>query len=930
LLKAAQRDALLALLQTMKSRSGKPEFFRELDKRHVATFLAEKRRELFFQSVTHPAMLANNLFRLRNKLLTGVWKLALFAVMKAAALELLAIGLGLFFTITSGAQPVITSQPVNPAVVWGGNATFSVMATGVGPLTYQWQLNGTNLPNNIITTVAGGNLFNNLQATNTILNSAVGVTKDSIGNLFIADYGNNVIRKVDTNGLTTIVAGNGSASYSGDGGAATNAGLVNPNAVIVDPFGNLLISDSGNNRIRKVDTNGIVSTVAGNGFGFPTFSGDFGAATNARINYPVGLCLDSAGNLFIADQQNHCIRKVNTSGIITTVAGIGGIGGYNTDNIQATSAYLSFPSGVFVDSSNNLFIADSSNHRVRKVKPSGIISTVAGTGTAGYSGDGGAATSAKINVPKSIAMDAVRNLYIADSSDHHIRKMDTNNIITTTAGSGTNGFAGDDGMATNANLSFPQSVAVDSLGNIFIADDANNRVRQVGTNGIITTVAGRNLNDGDFATSATLNLDNGIAVDSGGNLYIADNNNNRIRKVDTNGVITTVAGNGFYDYSGDGGAATDASLRHPSSVAVDAGGNLFIADLNNYRIRKVDTNGIISTVAGTGSPGFSGDGGAATNAKLSAVLSVAIDAAGNFCIADWSNVRVRKVDTNGVISTVAGTGSSGFSGDGGAATNAKIYLPQSVAFDSVGNLFIADNFGRTRKVDTNGIISTVAGNGTSGYSGDGGAATNASFNFPYGVASDIHNNLFITDSSNQRIRKVGTNGIISTVAGNGIQGFGGDGSSGNNASLSLPRGLAMDGVGNLFISDTGNNRIRKLAYVDFADQPFFTLTNVTPASLSNNYSVIITSSSGSVTSSVVTVNLQLPPITPVFTASNSVCTFTWSAVSNQTYQLQSATNLVAPNWTDLGIPITATNNSVSATDAVGSDGQRFYRVRLWP
>jgi trimeric autotransporter adhesin len=214
-----------------------------------------------------------------------------------------------------------------------------------------------------------------------------------------------------------------------------------------------------------------------------------------------------------------------------------------------------------------------------------------------------------------------------------------------------------------------------------------------------------------------------------------------------------------------------------------------------------------------------------------------------------------KVDTNGVISSVAGTGSSDFSGDGGAATNANISTPQSVTFDSAGNFYMADSSSRIRKVNTNGIISTVAGNGNASYSGDGGVTTNASFNFPYAATVDSSGNIFIADTQNQRVRKVSTNGIVTTVAGNGGWGFAGDGSSGDNANLSVPSGLSVDGSGNVYISDRGNNRIRKLAYMDFADQPSFTLTNVTPASLSNNYSVIITSASGSVTSSVVGVNL---------------------------------------------------------------------------
>ena len=849
--------------------------------------------------------------------------------MKTSLVKLFFAGLVLWAgRFPLGAQPVITNQPVNQTVIYGGNATFSVLATGAGPLTYQWQLNGTNLPNNIITTVAGGNLFNNQPSTNTILASAAGTAMDTNGNLYIADTGNNVIRKVGTNGIATIIAGNGIGSFSGDGGAATNASLTGPSAVILDSVGNLLIADSGNCRIRKVGTNGIITTMAGKGI--PFYSGDNGAATNAAINNPVGLTLDTNGNLFIADSQNNRVRKVAVNGTITTVAG-NGTAGFNADNIPATGSELNYPTGVAVDVTNNLFIADYSNQRIRKVNALGTISTVAGTGSSGYSGDGGSPTSAKINSPSGVVLDAAHNLFIVDYGNQCIRKVGTNGIITTVAGTGTNGFSGDGGSATNANLSSPQGLAVDGTGNYYIADSGNNRVRKVGTNGIIATVAGRALNDGDFATNATLNVVYGAACDVRGNLYIADTSNNRIRKVDTNGVITTFAGNGFPAYSGDGGAATNASLKQPTAIVLDALGNAFIAERGNYRIRKVDTNGNITTVVGNGTYGYAGDGGLAVNANIAWVFSVAVDATGNLYLADNNFNRIRRVDTNGYITTVAGTRSFGFSGDGGAATNAKIAYPRGVTLDPAGNLYIADYFNyRIRKVDTNGNISTVAGIGSYGYSGDGGAATNASINNPTMVTADSAGNIYIADAYNQVIRKVNTNGIISTIAGNGVVGFAGDGGMGNNASMADPNGVAVDGVGNVYISDTGNNRIRKLTYVDYADQPFFTATNVTPANATNQYSVIITSASGSVTSSVVTLAVQLPPVTPAFTASNGVCQFTWSAVSNLTYQLQVSTNLTAPNWQDLGSPVTATNNTVSASDAVGADGQRFYRVRSVP
>ena len=350
--------------------------------------------------------------------------------------------------------------------------------------------------------------------------------------------------------------------------------------------------------------------------------------------------------------------------------------------------------------------------------------------------------------------------------------------------------------------------------------------------GIITTYAGNGTvgfsGDGGPATSAQLYLSSSglggdVAVDAAGDLFIADTYNQRIRMVTPGGVISTVAGNGTPGYSGDVGLATAAQLNGPSSIAVDTAGNLFIADFSNNRVRMVTTGGVISTVAGNGTPGYSGDVGLATAAQLNGPYSVAVDTAGNLFIADFYNNRVRKVTPSGIISTVAGTGTYGFSGDGGPATSAQLYYPYSLAVDAAGNLFIADfSNSRIRKVTPSGIISTVAGTGTYGFSGDGGPATSAQLEYPSGVAVDTAGDLFIADgpnvslfgiTGNQRIRKVTIGGIISTVAGNGGQGFSGDGGPATSAQLNNPSAVAVDTAGNLFISDTSNNRVRRVTWV---------------------------------------------------------------------------------------------------------------------
>ena len=657
----------------------------------------------------------------------------------------------------------------------------------------------------IITTFAGTDWqypTGSLPAVDAPLGPTSGVATDADGNVYIADSGNNIVVRVGADGVAMVVAGNGIAGFSGDGGPATSASLNGPSGVAVDSAGNLYIAESTNNRIRKV-SGGTITTVAGNGIG--AFSGDGGPATSASLDYPEGVAVDSAGNLYIADGTNR-IRKVS-GGTITTVAG-NGIAGFQGDGGPATSTSLYDPRGIAIDSAGNLYIADSGNCRIRKVS-GGTITTVAGNGNQGYSGDGGPAISAALRSPYGVALDSAGNLYIADSGNSRIRKV-LGGTITTVAGNGNYSLAGDGGPATSASLYGPYGVAVDLAGNLYIDDYGNARIRKV-TGGTITTIAGNGVyrfgGDGGHAISATLWNPGGVAVDSAGSLYIADADNYRIRKV-SGGIITTVAGTGTSDFSGDGGPATSASLVQPFGVAVDSAGNLYIADPAGERILKV-SGGIIATVAGNASgAGFSGDGGPATSASLSDPVGVAVDSAGSLYIADRGSNRVRKV-SGGTITTVAGNGTVGFSGDGGPATDASLWTPDGVAVDSAGDLYIADaGNSRIRKV-SGGTITTVAGNGTVGFSGDGGPATGAALNYPVAAAVDSVGNLYIADYFNNRVRKV-SGGTITTVAGNGNQGFSGDGGPATNASLTESFGVAVDSVGNLYVADTYNNRVRQV------------------------------------------------------------------------------------------------------------------------
>jgi len=675
----------------------------------------------------------------------------------------------------------------------------------------------------IITTVAGSTWVfrgDGGPATSAPLGYVYGVAIDAAGNVYASDQDNDLVVKVSPTGVLTVVAGNRLRGFSGDGGPATSASLNQPTSVAADAAGNLYVTDRGNGRIRAVSRSGTITTVAGGGSASP---GDGGPATSASLAFPAGVAVDAAGNLYIAEQWGR-VRKVAPPGIISTVAGR--IPAYSGNGVPATSVSLSNPSGVALDAAGNLYIAE--DNRIRKVSPLGIISTVAGNGTYGFGGDGGPATSASLDCyPGSLAVDAAGNLYIADARNNRIRSVSPSGIISTVAGGGS-AYPGDGGPATKSALSGPVSIAVDAAGSLYIADQYNQRVRKVDPSGVISTVAGNGAykfaGDGGPATSASLNQPWSVAADATGSLYIADQYNQRIRQVSPSGAISTVAGSGARGFSGDGGAATSAWLNCPTSAVADAAGNLYIADTYNARIRKVSPPGTIGTAAGGGpwSPppgdsrslyggGGSGDGGPATSAAILEPVAVALDAAGNLYIADRVDRLIRKVDPAGIISTVAGNRKAWSPGDGGPATSAFLNQPAGVTTDTAGSLYIADTSNnRIRKVSPAGIISTVAGNGGYGFSGDGGPAGSASLANPTGIALDAAGNLYIADRYNNRIRKLSPAGIISTVAGGGPSGSLGDGGPATGASLKQPTGVAVDADGNLYIADSGNDRVRKV------------------------------------------------------------------------------------------------------------------------
>ena len=571
-----------------------------------------------------------------------------------------------------------------------------------------------------IVTVAGSRLVlrgAGGPATSASLFSLGGVAVDASGNTYAADRALNRVVRISPSGILKVFAGTGSIGppFNGDGGPATKANLNAPYSVALDNAGNVYIAEFDNNAVRKVTPEGTISTVAGGVLQCCPGTGDGGPALGAYMS-PVGVAFDSTGNMYISDAHFNRVRKVNDAGTISTVAGSGQEGqpgGFSGDGGPATAATLNGVNNVAFDSVGNFYIADESNNRVRKVNTKGIITTIAGNGLGGGPlGNGGPAKSARVQGPTGVVVDSADNVYISEAA--YITRVDTSGLIWIVAGGGSNGL-GDGGPATAAQLNGPQDVAFDSTGNIYIAETY--RVRKENTSGIIDTIAGNGqgnyFGDGGKATAAGLDTPTGVVIDKNGNLFIADQTENRIRKVSATGIITTIAGNGTAGSAGDGGPAAAATFNSPMGLAIDSSGSLYIADTSNERIRKITPAGIISTIAGT-SYGFGGDGGPATEAMLGTPYGVAVDQFGTVYIADRDNDRIRTVTLGGIINTVAGSGkplAGGFSGDGGPATSAKLNSPEAVTVDGDGNMYIADTANWRIRMVSDGTINTIAGAG---------------------------------------------------------------------------------------------------------------------------------------------------------------------------------------------------------------------------
>ncbi len=659
-----------------------------------------------------------------------------------------------------------------------------------------------------VTTVAGGYVGDGKPAISAGLGDPIGVAVDSKGNLYVGDGDSCRIRRVTPKGIISTFAGTGICGYSGDGGPAKSAMISGPAGLVIDRTGDLLFADQSNARIRMITPAGTITTIAGNGT--VGNSGDGGPATKASLGSPVSVSLDPSGNIYIADVNYFEIRMVDASGIIHTVAG-NGTYGFSGDGGPATSAQMTSPRGVVADGSGNLYIADSGNNRVRKVDSSGTITTWAGGGTPINSGSGGLATSAGLGVTAGLLV-AGGKLYISTTAN--IWSVDqSTQIITLIAGNskGTPGFTGDGSAALSTSFFYPWGMVLDGSGNLLVADSGNQRVRKIDSQQIVTTIAGGHLGDGGAATAASLDgasPGGHTALDAAKNLYIPDTNNNRVRKVSSAGTITTFAGNGISGYSGDGGPANAASLNTPTTAIVDPHGNVYIADAGNGAIRKVDSTGVITTFVQSVTVPAPWGG---TIAISVGAYGLALDASGNLYAALFGYEVILKIAPDGTGTIVAGVlFSAGYNGDGIAATKAYLDLPTGVALDGAGNMYVADwANSRIRKVDTNGIISTVAGTGAPGFGGDGGPATAAQLSLPNDVAIDAQGNLYISDFLNYRVRVVNSSGTIQTFAGTGVWGYNGNNLLPTKTNL-FPSGVAPGPSGSLYVTDFGSGRVRKI------------------------------------------------------------------------------------------------------------------------
>ncbi|MDB5102137.1 MAG: hypothetical protein JWM80_6558 [Cyanobacteria bacterium RYN_339] len=582
----------------------------------------------------------------------------------------------------------------------------------------------------------------------------------------------------------TTLAGTGLASTDGP---AAGAQLLAPAGLARDAAGNMFVADAAAHLIRKTAPDGSVSTIAGSGT--PGFADGQGAA--ASFNAPAGIAVDSAGNLIVADAGNHAIRKISPAGEVTTLAGTGATG--FKDGAGAGAAFAS-PQGVGVGRDGTVYVADTGNHRVRKLAADGTVSTLAGDGTAGNTdGFGG-----RLNAPRGLAVDATR-VVVADSGNQRIRVIALNGVLGTLAGSGTGNT---DATASNAQFNAPSGVAIAPNGDVVVADTGNNLIRRVVTGGAVSTVVQAGALETPLLGPVA---PRGVAVGADGTVYVADTGAGRIGVKGT-GVYATFAGSATSPLRN--GAGARALFWQPRGLVRDRSGNLYVADTANDAIRKITPDGTVSTYAG----GTTGDAdGPADIAKFRGPSALCLDPNGSMYVVESAARRIRKIDASKpgtpVVTTLAGDPTAKAEFLEGKGRAAHFDQPRGIAYGPDDKLYVADGGNhRIRTVAQDGVTSTYAG--TNASSTQDGTLTSAVFERPAGLAFGADGTLYVTDASSQRLRKITRAGQVSTLAGHSAGDA--DAPVGQQAAFQDPSGLAVDAAGNVFVADAGNHRIRKV------------------------------------------------------------------------------------------------------------------------
>lgn len=584
----------------------------------------------------------------------------------------------------------------------------------------------------------------------------------------------------------SLFAGN-AAGAGNVNGTGANASFNSPTGVAIAANGNLYVADGYNNTIRMVTAAGVVTTFAGRSW-FDGSADGTGAA--AGFSSPVSIAIDSTGNLYVGG--DFVIRKISPAGVVSTIAGEAGVAG-STDGQGVSARFSGNPWGIAVDGSGNVFVADTNNNTIRKINAAGNVSTFAGTAGVTGSSDG-TGSAASFSQPMGIAVDASGNLFVADNANCLIRKITAAAVVSTFAGT-AGSCSSADGTGTGAGFSAPTGLTIDTSGNLYLTD--RNSIRKITPAAVVTTLAGvaETTGSADGTGSAALfNLPVGLAVDGSGNLYVVDGGNDTLRKVTGSGQVTTIAGSPpLYGMTNATGSA--ARFNNPQGLATDSAGNVYVGDEFNLAVRKITPGGTVSTLPGAGTQYLS-------------PIGLATDIDGNLYIADSGLNHIAKVTSAGAFSVLAGSGTAGSADGTGPA--ASFHSPSAIAVAPDGTLYVADSGNDTiRKVTSSGVVTTLAGSPGMAGSADGTGST-ARFNNPLGITVDASGNIFVSDSFNNTIREITPSATVTTLA--GVAGVEGDADgNGAGAGFFLPIGIMVDTDGNLVVADYGNATIRKVA-----------------------------------------------------------------------------------------------------------------------